>query len=313
MDMKIALIGIGDIAKKAYLPFITTTFSNVNWVLCSRDSTGLAQVAAQYRIKETYTDYKQLLTAGVDAVMIHSATSSHPSIAAFFLKARVPTYVDKPLADNAHDCEALYELAEQHRQPLYLGFNRRHIPFYNQHLVDVQKGKPQQSLRSLCWEKHRFNQVGDVRTFIFDDFIHPLDSINIFAKTDVQDLHIISQFQGDKLARVDVEWQQNGTLLQASMNRMFGRTQERVSANFDNQSYQFDNFISGILWQEDKTELLQEKDWQPMLATKGFESMIHEWINVVKTGVLPDNQMARNLSSHQLAEAVCHKVVSGLK
>ena len=49
---------------------------------------------------------------------------AHREIAAYFIKQGVPTFVDKPLADSAQDVEFLYELAEKHNQPLYVGFNR---------------------------------------------------------------------------------------------------------------------------------------------------------------------------------------------
>ncbi|WP_105901620.1 Gfo/Idh/MocA family protein [Vibrio gangliei] len=306
--MKIALIGLGGIAQKAYLPFITH-IEGIEWVFCTRNATTLSQLAHQYRIKETYTDYRQLVQAGVDAVMIHSATSSHQSIAQFFLEQGIATFVDKPLMDNGHDCEALYELAARKNTPLYVGFNRRHIPLFNQHLHGIQSGKPEQSLLSLRWEKHRFNQPGEVRTFIFDDFIHPLDSVNIYAKSDLQDIQVIShKTANQQLASINVQWQQQGSLLNASMNRVFGQTQETVTACFENQSYQFTNFMQGTRWQQDKAENLTTKDWMPMLTTKGFANMVEEWLNVVDSGKMPQQLIDRNIASHLLAEAICQKV-----
>ncbi|MDG4870482.1 Gfo/Idh/MocA family oxidoreductase, partial [Guyparkeria sp. 1SP6A2] len=82
-------------------------------------------LAAQYRITKTCTQYQDLLKFQVDAVMIHAATAAHPEIAAFFLRHGIATFVDKPLANSAADCEQLYALAEQYQQPLYVGFNRR--------------------------------------------------------------------------------------------------------------------------------------------------------------------------------------------
>lgn len=309
--MKIAVIGLGDIAQKAYLPFITQ-LEGVEWVFCTRNTETLGLLTKKYKIRESYTDYQQLIHANIDAVMIHSATQSHLDMASFFLSQGIPTFVDKPLAANGQDCETLYDLALRKQTPLYVGFNRRHIPLFNQHLVGVQAGMPHTALLSLRWEKHRFNQPGDIRTFIFDDFIHPLDSVNIYAKKSAQDLHITCQWDAsqNQLGRLDVQWQQQGSLLHASMNRLFGNTQERISANFANQSYEFSNFTQGTLWQQDKTEKLQAKDWMPMLATKGFDSMIQEWLGVVKTGHMPQSLIERNIASHQLAEAICQYVMT---
>ncbi len=69
--MKIGIIGLGDIAQKAYLPVITQ-LPNVELVFCTRDAKTLSSLAQQYRIKESCQDYRQLPAFGVDAVMIHA-------------------------------------------------------------------------------------------------------------------------------------------------------------------------------------------------------------------------------------------------
>lgn len=306
--MKIAIIGLGDIAQKAYLPVITQ-LEGVELVFCTRNSDTLARLSNKYRVKEYCTDYKLLPQFNVDAVMIHAATSAHPEIARYFLHQGIATFVDKPLANSAALCEELYELAEIKSQPLYVGFNRRHIPLYNQHMIGVQRGDCAE-LSSLRWEKNRFNQVGEIKDFIFDDFIHPLDSVNIYGKSDISDAYITHQMQGDKLARVDIQWQQNNQLLHASMNRQHGITNEIVSANIAGESYQFDSFSQGYRWRENEQVRLSLKDWTPMLASKGFDAMIADWLAVVSSGKLDSDVVCRNIASHQLADSLYQKLVS---
>lgn len=304
--MKIAIIGLGDIAQKAYLPVICQR-SGIELVFCTRNAQTLAQLAQQYRVTEVCQDYRQLLEMKVDAVMIHAATQIHYEIAAFFLQHGIATFVDKPLADNAKEVEALYELAIRQQQPLYVGFNRRHIPLFNQHVPELARGESGE-LRSLRWEKHRLNLPGDVRTFLFDDFIHPLDSVNLNAKADLRDVYLTHQMADGKLARVDVQWQSGETLLHASMNRQFGITCERVSANYQNRAVEFDSFVQGTLWQQGQQSTLNLADWTPMLASKGFANMIEDWIDVIEQGRVPDAVIERNIASHQLAEAICQKI-----
>jgi len=298
--MKIAIIGLGDIAQKAYLPLLTQ-LENIELVFCTRNETTLNRLAKQYRINEVYQDYRLLNKTNIDAVMIHSSTVSHPTIAGYFLKQGIATFVDKPLADNAFDCEKLYELAEKFTVPLYMGFNRRFIPLYQQHLQ-------QKNLLSLRWEKNRFDLPGELRTFVFDDFIHPLDSVNIYAKNNIDDINIVTQFKGDQLGRLDLQWLQNGTLLHASMNRLYGITNEVISFNYENCSYQFDNFVEGKKWQANQQTALRLADWTPMLASKGFDAMINDWLKVVSLGKLDSAVVNRNLATHQLAEDICQKI-----
>lgn len=297
--MKIALIGLGDIAQKAYLPLLTQ-LESIELVLCTRNEYTLKKLAKQYRINALYLDHRALNKSNIDAVMIHSSTTSHFAIASYFLKQGIATFVDKPLADNAFDCEKLYELAEKHRTPLYMGFNRRFIPLYQQHLQT-------KDLRALRWEKNRFDLPGALRTFVFDDFIHPLDSVNLYAKNSIDDMHVVMQFSREKLARLDIQWLQNNTLLHASMNRLHGITNETVSFNYDNCSYQFDSFVTGKKWQAEQSINLHLPDWTPMLLSKGFGAMIDDWLRVVAMNKLDPAVIQRNLASHQLAEAICQK------
>ncbi|GAK82830.1 oxidoreductase Gfo/Idh/MocA family [Vibrio ponticus] len=304
--MKVALIGLGDIATKAYLP-VLSQIEGIELVLCTRNAQVLNTLAKQYRIQTCVTDYQQLPALNIDAVMIHSATSTHFAIASYFLNHRIATFVDKPLADNYAHVEKLYELAEQQGVPLYIGFNRRHIPLYNQYLPKLQQGDTTNVL-SFRWEKNRYQLPGELNTFVFDDFIHPLDSINVCGKANLEDVYVTSQRQGSQLARLDVQWQQGNTILHASMNRMFGTTCERVQICLANQSYEFDSFVSGIQLSEDREIKLVQKDWTPMLKGKGFYAMVEDWFNVVKANKLDSKVIARNLASHQLAELLYQKI-----
>lgn len=83
--MKIGIIGLGDIAQKAYLP-VMTQLGQVQPVFCTRDPNTLAALSRQYRCEQICQDYKQLLTMNVDAVMIHAATSIHFELASFSLE-----------------------------------------------------------------------------------------------------------------------------------------------------------------------------------------------------------------------------------
>lgn len=315
--MRIAVIGLGDIARKAYLPVLSqlsnnnpNTLQNVELIFCSRNTNTLQHLSQQYRVKTLFQDYRKLNKNNVDAVMIHSNTSSHPEIAHYFLQQGIATFVDKPLADNAADCEKLFELAVQNNTALYLGFNRRFIPLYNQHLVGIQQNKPQKALQSLRWEKNRHNLPTDIRSFIFDDFIHCIDSVNIYGKSDLSAIDVTTQFgtNNENLTRIDVKWQQNGTILEASMNRTFGISQEVISANYENESYQFNSFVSGTHWKNNETLTISLADWTPMLASKGFVDMINDWLQVIESGVMASEVIDRNLNSHLLAEALCHQL-----
>lgn len=58
--IRIAFIGLGDIAQKAYLP-IGSNHAKVQPIFCTRNTKPLNRLAIQYRISETYTDVDELI------------------------------------------------------------------------------------------------------------------------------------------------------------------------------------------------------------------------------------------------------------
>ncbi|WP_330959530.1 Gfo/Idh/MocA family protein [Photobacterium sp. 53610] len=302
--MKIGIIGLGDIAQKAYLPVITQ-WPGIELAFCTRNSGVLKQLAQTHRIHDAVTDYRELAGLGVDGVMIHSATASHFEIAQFFLNQGIPVFVDKPLSDTYAECESLYNLAETKQLPLFMGFNRRYLPLIQPHLSEKVM---QEQLLEIRWQKHRLNQPGDVRTFVFDDFIHPLDSVNLKGNVQAEDLQVITQQLHGKLARLDVAWQIDQTIHQASMNRINGVTAEQVTLNFENQTLHFDSLATGTGWTDGAESKLTLPDWTPMLESKGFTAMIAHWLDVVSHGRMDQTLIQRNLNSHYLAEMICKKL-----
>lgn len=90
--MRIALIGLGDIARKAYLPLLAND-ERVTPLLCTRSPSVLGKLARQYRIGECFTEVDALLASRPDAVMIHAATAVHGKLAELCLRAGIPTFV----------------------------------------------------------------------------------------------------------------------------------------------------------------------------------------------------------------------------
>lgn len=301
--MKIGILGLGDIARKAYLPLIGQ-WPGITPVLCTRNRAMGEQLSRRYRVGQGVEDYRALIGTGIDAVMIHAATEAHEALAAYFLQQGLPVFVDKPLADSAAACERLYELAERHRQPLYVGFNRRHLPLLAQQLPDLQAGQLD-GLRAIRWEKHRHNLPGELRTFVFDDFIHALDSVNLMGRASLDGVSLHSQWQQDRLARLELHWQDQQVLFHASMNRLAGQTCETISIDRTNDSLVFDGFNRGRHWHGGQERHFALPDWTPMLDSKGFRAMLVDWLQVVERGQLPAGVAQRNLASHQLAEQLC--------
>ncbi|MFM1679691.1 Gfo/Idh/MocA family protein [Aeromonas salmonicida] len=296
--MRIALIGLGDIARKAYLPLLASD-ERVTPLLCTRNPAVLGKLSRQYRIPECFTDVDALLASRPDAVMIHAATAVHSELARQCLRAGIPTFVDKPLCDSAAEVEALANLAMAQDCPLFVGFNRRYLPAMRATRTDNQP------LTELNWQKHRHALAGLPRQFLFDDFIHVLDSLCFYGGAPTGDLHAVlrrSSQQPEFLAGVSVAWQSGQTAVSGSMNRSAGITEERVDAYGDNLSLHLENCTRGTIARDKTVQTLAPDDWQPVLAQRGFVAMLDHWYRQIEVGKADGALIESYLHGHRLAE-----------
>lgn len=75
-----------------------------------------------------FTDYKELLSIGVDAVSIAVPTTLHRDIAIPFLKAGVDVLVEKPIASTTEEAEEMVRTAKEYGRILMVGHIERFNP-----------------------------------------------------------------------------------------------------------------------------------------------------------------------------------------
>lgn len=305
--MRIALLGLGDIAQKAYLPLLSS-MAGVTPLLCTRQAAVLQKLMQQYRIREGYTELSQLIAARPDAVMIHSSTDSHFTLAMQLLQAGIAVFVDKPISYQLDECEQLLAQAERRNLPLFVGFNRRYVPLHQDLLAAV----PVQ----LHYQKHRYNLPADTRTFVYDDFIHLLDFAHyatvmhnkgnftpvVYGQFD------ISQAGNKLLGAVQVNWQLGKTTVSVSMNRLSGVNMERLEYYSHNKHWQVDNLVQGHIAEAGQVSQLPQQDWHSTLNRRGFVSMLEAFISQLEKGGTNSTENKRALSSHQLCEYVVQQL-----
>lgn len=298
--LRIALIGLGSIARKAYLPLLAT-HAEVTPVLCTRDAGTLAQLARQYRVRETHTTLEDAIRSRPDAAMVHSATESHAAIVAALLRADIPVFVDKPLTYSLAESEELLDLAAQRRGILYLGFNRRFAPLIRELAAAAN---PVQ----IAWRKNRVDQPADPRVFIFDDFIHVIDSLRFLAPGPVTDLRVFSRVRAGKLENIQVQWTRNETLLLGGMNRISGVTEERIDYYTPGNTWTIEDLNAGVHYAPGEVRPRQFDNWAATLYKRGFVDMIADWLRAVRTGESDAAALEDIRETHRLCETVVERV-----
>lgn len=302
--LNIALVGLGDIAQKAYLP-VVTQHSKINPILLTRNTQVLAQLQQQYRIGQVFDDYQELLAYRPGRIMIHSSTESHFLLAKRALEAGIATFVDKPLAYNLTQVAQLAQLAQQQQTPLFIGFNRRYAPL----LV----GLPALPLRHVRWQKNRCNLPAPVREFIFDDFIHVVDGLrhlaDISAIEQLDNVTVFSQKgDQDQLHAVHFSFEVNGRLFQGAMDRLSGLTEEWLEVTTTNEKWRIESLTQGMYSKQNQAQSLGFDDWQPTLYKRGFYGMIDTWVEIVANRSLNLEQLQKDVLSHQICEQIVQQI-----
>lgn len=123
MDLlRVAIIGFGHWGPN-YARILAGTLSGARLVAAAEPSaTRLAAFERQYPSARAYADFRRMLRDGdVDAAIIATPTSTHREVAEECLNAGLHVLVEKPLASNVDDAEAIVALAHGVNRTLMVG------------------------------------------------------------------------------------------------------------------------------------------------------------------------------------------------
>jgi predicted dehydrogenase/threonine dehydrogenase-like Zn-dependent dehydrogenase len=124
----VAVIGAGSYAMKALLPALQKC-NMERRVIASSQGVSAVHAARKFGYAEATTDVEALLArADVDAVVIATRHDSHARLVCQALAAGKHVFVEKPLARNEQELEAVEAAVQSARGLLMVGFNRRFAP-----------------------------------------------------------------------------------------------------------------------------------------------------------------------------------------
>ena len=130
-DLKVALVGAGNLARWAHLPSISKIPNVSLHAVCSASGARGNTYARRFGASYFCADYRQILDdPQVDVVMVLSRNQHHFSQAHEALMAGKHVFVEKPMAITEAECRELYNAVAMSGNQLTVGFNRRFAPFY---------------------------------------------------------------------------------------------------------------------------------------------------------------------------------------
>lgn len=298
--LKIGIIGLGDIAQKAYLPVLCS--KDLELHLYTRDQVKLSRIGRQYRYENLHQSLESILNSGIEGAFVNTDTGSHEEIIEQLLIHNIHVYVDKPITYDYDSSKRLLELAESRNLILMVGFNRRYAPSYRE---VKQIANP----NMIVLQKNRRSLPADVRTFVFDDFIHVIDTMRYIFSYPIKEIVVRGMKKDNKLFHVVVQMiADNGAIALGIMNRDSGTLEEKLEVFSTTEKRTVYN-LSDARINRDKSEITSGiNDWDSTLYKRGFEQIITDFLQALETGEKVQISMQDALLTHQL----CEEIVSEL-
>lgn len=299
--MKIGLIGIGDIAKKAYLPALNQA-KDVDLYLCSRNREALEEAAATFPGCRTFTDRESWMESGIEAAFVSTATGAHEEIVDELLDHGIHVYVDKPITFYGEASERLLAKAKDNNLILMVGFNRRYAPPY-QSLKEV----PEPNM--IIMQKNRDHQAAEYRTFIVEDFIHVIDTLLYLFPYTIQNIRIRGMQKDGLVHHVMLELEADEGTAIGIMNRNAGTTEETVELMSESETRVVHNISDVVTHQNKQINKHPVNDWEPMLQKRGFFGITAAFIEAVRNGAASYTGYEADARRHAIAEQMVQKLI----
>ena len=305
MKHRVAIVGLGNIASKVYLPLLCSHPAVEVAGLTSRSSTTVESYGEQYRVPNRFTDLGRLLELKPKIVFVSSPTETHFEIVMECLKAGTNVYVDKPLSYDLAEAEEMTALAEEQGLLLTVGFNRRFAPRYREAREWMAEGG---GFEYATTHKNRTAASrAPVRETVYDDLIHLVDTLAWLGG---------SAELGYYSHRVDDTSQlttASGTLLleqavaQFWMQRTSGGSGESLELHGGGRSASITGLERGVFVAEGTEYTRQPGSWDSVAYKRGFVGMIDHVLESLADPkaceigakvVLPTHQLCEQLLLH---------------
>lgn len=294
--MKIGVIGLGNIAEKAYLPLLSS-FPNHKFILCTRNQKRLDQLQSKYHFRDgrlTYTDLVEI--DQVDAVFIHAATKAHYSLIRYFLESNIHVYVDKPISESILETRELCQLAKEKDLVLRVGFNRRFAPHIQP--LSVIDGD------LVLIQKNRQTLTLGLRELVYDDFIHLVDTLLYLLKEKPIEHTSIVKMNGKKLQHVTLMVRTKNKTGFAIMNRQSGANEERLEFSAAQEKWIVEDLDTLYHYKNGNKTLTKHNDWTSIAERRGFKSCVETFLNDITSPEKSYHSLERSIESHEMCENI---------
>lgn len=197
-DLEIAVIGYGQrgvLARHAHQPGDGARVVAVCDPRARRRDEALGDFGTDVTL---VADYRDLLDAGLDAVMVITPDHTHEDVVTAFLRHGVAVFVEKPLAITTESCDRILQAAADSGSRLYVGHNMRHMPVVRTMRKLIEAGAIG-AVKSI-WCRHFVGHGGD---YYFKDWhADRRNTTSLLLQKGAHDIDVIHWLAGGYTRRV---------------------------------------------------------------------------------------------------------------
>ena len=304
--MQVAVIGLGEIAKKGYLP-VLTAWEGTDLLFMSRSSETVRCLQEQYRVSHGTNNLDDVLRAKPKASFVLSPSETHFEIAQALLEGGIDVFLEKPATLHSEQTRQLAELADRKDRVLMVGFNRRYAPLHQQarevwgdHTTSIAQFQKYRSNASHPSLAHQFT----------DDTIHQIDMLRYFCGEGevVSTAHQVHE--GRLYGAISTVALERGGFAQVVTSLRAGRWQEVYAIHGDQLSMQIEAFSELQILEKGNTRVWKEtyaSSWKTTLEGRGFAGQIAHFFDCVRDRTQPKTDGWDSVKTQRLMEAMVAK------
>lgn len=302
MTTRIAIIGLGSIAQKAYLP-ILAAWKGIELLLCSRTASVVEGLQGQYRVKLGTTRLEEALAWQPQAAFVLTSTAAHYDIARQLLAAGVDVFLEKPAALTSQQARQLSQQAEAGKRILMVGFNRRYAPLHRlgrelwgERKVDI-----------AVFQKHRSGGFHpDLSVHYTEEMIHIVDILRFFCG-EGQPVQTAYEQNGKFFWGASVVALPDGGHASLLASMRAGHWSETYTLHGEGASLYVDAFARVVWIDREEQRVWEEKyasSWKSTLEGRGFQGEIAHFLECVESRASPQTDGWEAVKTQELTEAL---------
>jgi predicted dehydrogenase len=241
MKLKTAVVGVGHLGR-----FHAQKHKMIDEVqligVCDVSREQAAKVAAELGV-EAFSDTKELIKKGVQAVTVSASTPAHYDLVKTFLEAGVHVLVEKPIASTSVQALELVELAEHKKVKLQVGHVERFNPAF-----EAVREKITQPRFIECHRLAPFKVRSTDVDVVLNLMIHDLDVVLSLVKSEPVSVSAVGSPVLTKvldLANARIEFA-NGTVANLTASRVSQNAQRKFRVFQPNQYVSIDFQIGEV-------------------------------------------------------------------